>query len=201
MGTEWHQEAIGDAADRFRESARRHGAPWGVCQQIALVGLRHADGHAYDPRPDVMLLAQPLLSGDLSSIARTAAGAPLLILEVASSSTAGADVGEKRNAYEAIGAAEYIVFDPDSTLLSTPLLAWRLQGGSYLPWLPESDGWWHSAALGVSLQPAQPLLSIRDRNRREIPATRTIHILLEEIRRLREKERHVFEEQRRLRDA
>ena len=208
VGTEWHQEASGDAAGKFREGARRHGATWGVCEQIALVGLRRLDGRPFDPRPDVMVLPQPLPSGAVSSIARTAAGAPLLIIEVASRSTVSADVGEKRNAYEAIGVVEYLVFDPHGTLLATPLSAWRLEGDAYVPWLPAEDGWWYSTALGVSLQPVRHFLSMRDRDGREIPATRTVHILVEEKERLlvaKERllveERRRYEEERRLRLA
>lgn len=131
VGTEWHQEASSDAADELREGGRRRGTSWGVCEQVALTGLRYADGRSYDPRPDVMVLPAPLPSGRMSSVALIDAGVPLLIVEVASRRTVGINVGEKRDAYEATGVAEYLVFDPDGVLLSTPLLAWRLEGGVY----------------------------------------------------------------------
>jgi Uma2 family endonuclease len=168
VGTEWHQEAIGTAADRLREAARRYGTTWGVCEQVALVGLRHEDGSPYDPRPDVMVLARQLPSGSVSSIHVDQAGVPLFIMEVASNSTVGNDVGDKRHAYAAIGVAEYLVFDPDGDILSTPLLAWRLVAGVYVPWRPEPDGWWKSGALDVAFQATQPYLSIRDRNSQQI---------------------------------
>lgn len=198
VGTEWHQEAIGDLADKLREGARRHGATWGVCEQIALAGLRHMDGRPYDPRPDVMVLPRPLPSGSISSIALTEMGAPLFIAEVARRSTVSDDVDGKRAAYEAIGVPEYVVFDPDGMLLSNPLLAWRLEGESYVPWRPEADGTWHSVSLGVSLQATQPLLSVRDHDGQEIPPTRALHALLEDERRRRIA---LEDELRRLRDA
>src|SRR6184192_1310848 len=68
VGTEWHQEAIGALADMLRDVAERRGASWGVCEQIALLGLQHEDGTDYDPRPDVMVLRQPLPGGHLSRI-------------------------------------------------------------------------------------------------------------------------------------
>jgi Uma2 family endonuclease len=197
VGTEWHQEAIGDMAGKLREVARRQGAAWGVCEQIALVGLHRADGRPYDPRPDVMVLQQPLPSGSISSVALQDAGAPLFIAEVASRSTVGDDVGAKREVYEAVGVREYIVFDPDGTLLSTPILAWRLERGAYVSWRPEADGWWRSAALGLSFQAAQPFPRVRDHEGREIPATPALHRQLEEERRQR---LALEEELRRLRE-
>ena len=199
VGTEWHQEASGDAADKLREGGRRRGALWGVCEQVALTGLRHADGRPYDPRPDVMVLPAPLPSGRMSSIALSDAGVPLLIVEVASRRTVGNDVGEKRDAYEAIGVSEYLVFDPDGVLLSTPLLAWRLDGGTYRSWLPEADGTWRSAALGLSFVPTQPLLGVRDHQGREIESVGTVHRLLAEQRLLLAEQQLLLAEERRQR--
>jgi len=71
-------------------------------------------------------------------------------------------VGDKQEAYAAIGVPEYIVFDPSGDLLPTPLLAWRLEAGRYLPWRPDAAGWYHSVTLGVALRGTQPLLSMRD---------------------------------------
>lgn len=201
VGTEWHQEATGDTADKLREGARRQAAPWGVCEQIALVGLRHRDGRPYDPRPDVMVLSRPLLAGSLSSVALAEVGAPLFIAEVASRSTVSDDVGDKRHAYEAIGAQEYVVFDPDGALLSAPLFAWRLEHGAFIPWQPDAEGWWRSAALGLSFRHAHPLLRMRDHVGREIPPTSALHILLEGAQTALEGAQTALEEERRQRAA
>ena len=163
LGTQWHQSAIAALADMIEEVARRGGAAWGVCNQIALTGLQHEDGTAYDPHPDVMVLDHPLPSGGMASIAIADAGVPLFVMEVASKSTGRNDIGDKRRAYEAIGVPEYIVFDPDGSVLRAPLRAWRLQFGVYAPWLPDSDGWWHSASLAISFQATQPFMTVRDR--------------------------------------
>ncbi len=168
LGTEWHQEAIGGTADLFREASRRRGASWGVCETIGLRGLQYEDGHPYDPRPDVMVLAQPLPSGDLSTVHVDEVGAPLFIVEVASDSTVGNDIGEKRRAYAAIGVQEYLVFDPNGNLLSPPILAWRLVGGVYVPWKPGPDGWWQSTSLDLAFRDRQPFLDIRDRDGQRI---------------------------------
>ncbi len=172
VGTEWHQEAISALTDMLREAARRHGATWHACNQIAITGLRHTDGHPYDPRPDVMVLTRPLPSGAISSIALDDAGAPLLVAEVASRSTVNDDVDEKRRAYEAIGVQEYMVFDPGLGLLAPSLRAWRLVHGAYIPWSAETDGSWHSSALEVSIVATQPILGVRDRTGRDIDPPR-----------------------------
>jgi len=93
-------------------------------------------------------------------------GAPLFIAEVVSQSTRANDLGDKRQAYAAIGAREYLIFDPSGHLPATPVQAWRLdpEGGPYIPWTPDRQGWWHSAALQVALRPTPPLLSVRDRD-------------------------------------
>jgi Uma2 family endonuclease len=174
VGTQWHQNAISALTDMLEEVARRRGASWGLCNQIALLGLQHEDGTPYNPRPDVMVLAQPLPSGHMSSISLSQAGVPLFIAEIASNSTLGNDVGDKRLAYAAIGVPEYVVFDPDGDLLPLPLFGWRLQAGVYVPWKPEADGSWHSTSLAVAFQPTRPFLGVRDRDGRQIELPRTV---------------------------
>lgn len=207
LGTEWHQEAIGALADLLREAARRRGAVWGVCEQVGLRGLRYVSGRPYDPRPDVLVLSRPLPSGNDSSIHLDDCGAPLFIAEVASDSTVGHDIGEKRHAYAAAGVAEYVVFDPGGDLLSTPLLAWRLAGGVYAPSRPEADGWWQSRALDVALRAAPPYLLLRDRDGQEIELSHEVRLRAraqeEQLRAaqarldLSEEQRRAAEEQRR----
>jgi Uma2 family endonuclease len=196
VGTEWHQEAISALAGMLGEARRRAGAAWAPCNQIALTGLRRADGRAYDPKPDVMVLSHPLPSGALSSVALADVGAPLFIAEVASRSTVGADVGEKQQVYEAIGVQEYVVFDPDGALLSTPLLAWRLVEDAYVPWHAEATGLWHSTVLDVTLIPTQPIMGVRDRTGRGIdPPQRA----WERVDELEQRVRELEEDVRRLR--
>lgn len=189
VGTEWHQEASGDSAGKLREAARRRGARWGVCEQVALAGLRHEDGRPYSPRPDVMVLAQPLVSGALSTVALDDVGAPLLVIEEASRSTVQEDIGDKRLAYEAIGVRDYLIYDPDGSLLSVPLLAWRLAGDRFVPWKQDADGLWRSGALDVAFRATQPLLTVLDHAGQEIPTVGMLHRLLEEERRQLAEER------------
>ena len=191
-GTQWHQEASSQLADMLRDVAARRAVTWGVCEWITLIGLQHEDGTSYDPMPDVMVLRQPLASGRLASVRLDRVGAPLFIAEIASASTKGNDQGDKRAAYAAIGVPEYIVFDPDSTLLPEPLMAWRLLEGVYAPWRPEADGWWYSASLNVSFRPGHPLMRVRDTDGVELAPSGLVR------RRARELELQLAAEQQRL---
>ena len=47
VGTEWHQEAIGTLATMLRVVADRRGVPWGVCEQIQVLGLRKQSGDSF----------------------------------------------------------------------------------------------------------------------------------------------------------
>ncbi|HZS90417.1 MAG TPA: Uma2 family endonuclease [Chloroflexota bacterium] len=164
MGTQWHQEVGFQLGDMLREVAQRRGASWGFCEWITLAGLQYADGRDYDPKPDVMVLRQPLASGNVATVHIAEVGVPLFIAEVASESTYSNDVGEKQRAYAAIGVPEYMVYDPTGRLLSERLRAWRLEGDVYVPWEAESDGWWLSQVLEVGLRPGQPFMRVRDRD-------------------------------------
>ncbi len=194
VGTLWHQKAIAALADMLDDVSDRRAATWEVCDQLALIGLRHGDGTDYDPRPDIMVLQRPL-RGNPSSVRLRDVGAPLFVVEMASDSTKVNDQGDKKQAYAAIGIPEYLVFDLDGNLLSAPILAWRLQSGSYVRWLPEADGWWRSAALDVSLRPLDdlPILSVRDRDGTVIETTSRVR------RRLREADARLREAAMRLR--
>ncbi len=200
VGALWHQRSISTLADMLEDVSARRGAVWGVADQIAIIGLQHDDGTDYDPRPDVMVLRQPLV-GNPASVRLDRVGAPLFVAEVASDSTKLNDQGDKRQAYAAIGIPEYVVFDPDGSLLATPILAWRLENGSYVRWYAEADGWWHSTALDLSFRAAQPLLSVRDRDGVIIePAGQLRRRMRQEEQRLRELANRLAVEERQ-RDA
>ena len=44
----------------------------------------------------------------------------------------------------------------------------RLEKGAYVPWVADDDGWWRSRSLGISFQPTQPFMTIRDREGRQL---------------------------------
>lgn len=166
VGTEWHQEAIGALATMLRAIREQHETSWGVCEQIELSGLQRPNGTPYSPRPDVMVLKQPL-SGDRAAITLTEAGAPLFIAEIASTTTVRNDREGKKEVYAAIGVPEYLLFDPVGNVLRSPVIAWRLASSAateYVPWEPQADGWWRSRVLEVAFCPAAPFLQVRGRD-------------------------------------
>lgn len=174
LGTQWHQEAIDALATMLVEVGRRHGAAWGGARGIFLrdTGARYPNGAAYDPKPDVMVLARPLPDEDVAGVSLSDVGAPLFVAEVASKSTLGNDLAFKKDVYAFAHVREYIAFDAAGYLIAPALHAWRLDGDAYVPWAAVEDGWWHSAALGITFRPTQPFMTIRDRDGRTLSLPR-----------------------------
>jgi Uma2 family endonuclease len=163
LGTEWHQEATGATGLMLRAEGDRRDTGWGVCEQVELSGLPRPDGGTYNPRPDVMVLRQPI-PGHLAGVHLSEVGAPLFVAEIASASTIRTDLEGKRLAYAVAGIPEYLVFDPSGAILAGPVMAWRLPHPGaqvYVPWLPEPDGRWRSEALDVWFVPDPPFLRVR----------------------------------------
>jgi hypothetical protein len=101
-------------------------------------------------------------------------GPPALAIEVVSPSTAKNDINErtgKAGAYAHSGIAEYLVFDPEAEHIGTQVWARRARGSEFVPWQPEADGRWHSAALDLSFAPLGILLRIYDAAGAIVPLT------------------------------
>src|SRR5207253_2939165 len=58
--------------------------------------------------------------------------------------------------------------DATGSLIAPALHAWRLEDRAYIPWVADDDGWWRSRSLGISFQPTQPFMTIRDREGRQL---------------------------------
>jgi Uma2 family endonuclease len=168
VGTAWHQEARDATRIMLQEEAARRGTTWGVYEEVGLSGLPRPGGTNYNPRPDVMVLAQPI-AGDEPAVALSVVGAPLFVAEIASNSTLHNDREGKRIAYALAGIPEYLIFDHSGVLLDSPIEAWRLPHPGarvYQPWLPEADGSWRSQALEVWFVPDPPFLLVRGKDGR-----------------------------------
>ena len=81
---------------------------------------------------------------------------PDFVLEIASESTAEADLGSKRDLYAEIGVPEYWLYDETGgDVYGRPLLGLRLVGGEYrdIDMSREPDGrvWSHSSVLNLDL--------------------------------------------------
>jgi Uma2 family endonuclease len=92
--------------------------------------------------------------------------APDVVIELTSASTRQKDLGDKRLLYEALGVAEYFIFDPLHEYLEPPLRGFRLEEGFYTPLKAnrlDSDEWeLHSHLLGLSLRSMGDQLRLYD---------------------------------------
>lgn len=162
-GIVWRQYARNVLTALLLAISLKRESGWGVYEEIGLTGLRHRDRRPYTPRPDVMVLAAPI-DGRAAEVALADVEGPLLVVEFASESTWANDVGDKRDAYEAAGAAEYIVFDPSGDYIAERVRAWRLDAeGRCEDWRAEGP-LWQSRTLEVGFFVEGPLLRLRDRD-------------------------------------
>ena len=92
--------------------------------------------------------------------------APDFVLEVTSKSTRKNDLVTKRALYEALGVAEYFLFDPRAEYLDPPLRGFALRGGRYAPVaatrLVDGARALHSETLGLSLRLRGQALRMHD---------------------------------------
>lgn len=200
VGTPPHQGAIVALDTGLNLCARRRGLPWFVGNQQPILIPRAGYGPPRRLLPDIWV--HPTLTpAGRSPLLLAADAPPALVIEVASPSTVARDAdptwpGNKVRAYEALGVAEYLVFDPVGDLLAGPVRAWRARDGGFVLWEPDAAGRWTSAALGVAFQPQGLLLRVYDQDGRLVPtldeqdariAARDARIaaLEEELRRLR----------------
>ncbi len=192
VGSSIHQEAITALYTSLTLCGPRRGLPWFVGNQIKLVIHRQDNRAPYMPSPDI-LVHPTLTSGSRSSLILAADGPPALVIEVASPDPALTQEGTalesdvnltspsgKPRVYEAIGVAEYLVFDPTGDLLGTEIWARRAGPGGFVPWEPDDNGRWASAALGIAFQPHGLLLRVYDQDGRLVPLTGELADLAEE---------------------
>lgn len=186
VGSSTHQGAIVALFQGLGDCAARRDLPWFVGNQLTLVLPREAGCPPAQPAPDIC--AHPTLtSTPRTSLSIAQEGPPALIIEVASPSTArGRDLNTdsytgKPHLYEAAGVPEYLVFDPQSEFLADQVWARRLGPRGYEPWLPETDGRWHSAALGISFAPQGFYLRVYDHDGRLVPLHRELRDLASEL--------------------
>ncbi len=201
VGSSLHQGAIVALFTSLTLCGPRRGLPWFVGNQLRIVIPRAGGVAPYQPAPD-LLVHPTLTSASRSSLYLAADGPPALVIEVASPATAlesdvnlTAPTGKPR-VYEAIGVAEYLVFDPGGDLLGTQVWARRAGPRGYEPWAPGADGRWASAALGIAFAPRGLLLRVYDQDGALVPTTdeavaqrdeerRRVAALEAELRRLR----------------
>lgn len=203
VGSSLHQGAIAALYTSLTLCGPSRGLPWFVGNQLKIVIPREGGTRApYQPMPDI-LVHPARIGAALSALYLAADGPPALVIEVASPATAAeSDVNltspnGKPRVYEAIGVAEYLVFDPGGDLLGTQVWARRAGPRGYVPWEPGADGRWASAALGIALRPQGLLLRVYDQEGRLVPTTDELAVQRDELTAQRDELAARLEEERR----
>ncbi len=163
VGTPLHQIAISALADALTELRRARGYTWDVGRNLGFRGFPQPNGLPYAPKPDVVVHPRALPTG-LTEVTLAAYGPPHLVVEIASRTTVENDMGTKATSYALGGVAEYLVADVsgEGLLGGELVVAWRLSpegGGTLTPWLPETDGRWHSV-WGFALDVREQLVRV-----------------------------------------
>ena len=186
VGSDLHQDAIDGTYEGLWLAGPEHGMPWHVSRQLEVLMGTVGDKEDWRPSPDIMV--HPTAGPDpRSSFDTRAEGVPPLLVEVASPATCAYDLNGKRIGYGLAGVMEYLVFDPTSDLLGTPVRAWHATGEGFVPWHPAHDGHWHSRTLGISFAAEGSLLRVFDAAGNRMPTFR------EQVQRIAERDRRIAE--------
>ncbi len=144
-GSSLRQGAIVALATGLTLCGPRRGLPWFIGKQIKVIVPREGRRAPYMPSPDI-LVHPTLTNTSRTSLVLATDGMPALVIEVASPSTALTndlnltDERGKPGVCEAIGVAEYLVFDPTAEFVPEQVWAWRRVAQGYAPWLPDERG-------------------------------------------------------------
>jgi hypothetical protein len=158
LGTNLHQGTITNLRLGLNEAAvgatpPGGPAPWQALSQTAISGLRRGDGSSYTVLPDVFVMRQPI-DERRATLTLEQDGAPLLIAELLSPTTARSDLDLEKGkgySYALAGVAEYLIVDPTGEYLTERIQGWRLADGVYVPWRPDARGRWRSRMIAVSI--------------------------------------------------
>lgn len=185
VGSSLHQGAITALYTSLLLCGPRRGLPWFIGNQLKMILHRRGNRASYLPSPDI-LVHPTLTNASRSSLVLATDGPPVLVIEVASPSTALehdlnllAPTGKPR-VYELIGVQEYLVFDPTADILEPQVWARRAGSSGFVPWEPDDNGRWISAALGIAFQPQGVFLRVYDQDGHLVPITEELADLVAE---------------------
>lgn len=177
VGSSFHQAAITALDNGLNFCGPGRGLPWFIGNQLRLILPREAGKAAAQPSPDIIV--HPTLgSSGRASLDVAVDGPPALAIEVVSPATAlGRDLNVtepigKPRLYATAGIREYLAFDPLAEFIREQVRAWMLGPRGIALWLPDANGRWVSATLGVSFAVQGALLRVYDQDGRLVPIYR-----------------------------
>lgn len=130
---------------------RRHNLQWYVAGMLPIL-YRRPTGRKGQVAPDVLVARGVRRQARHSYDVETEGIFPGFVLEVLSPSSIEHDLTDKLRLYDVLGAQEYVLFAPESGLLTPPVQGYkRGASDSFESWLPGDDGRLWSAELGLYL--------------------------------------------------
>jgi hypothetical protein len=152
------------SASSFAHSLRTYAhelhLPWYVA---AMLPIRYTWGTSKRKKqlaPDTFVAFVPERARASYDVAKEG-GFPAFVLEVVSPSSIRRDREEKLQAYDLLGAREYVLFTPRSRGPSSVAGYQRDEAGRFVPWLTAVDGSLWSSVLNLSLLVRDDLLQAR----------------------------------------
>jgi hypothetical protein len=170
VGTDWHQTTIMNIRWGINEIARAEARPgeplpWHASGQILIMGFFRRDLSPYSVMPDVFVYRKPF-GRERQSLSLRRDGVPVLIVEVASESTAEVDLNLESGkgwTYANAGVQEYVMLDPSGLYMPEPLCAWHLVDGQYQETDLDAEGIWQSRELPLGIGFPDGQMAVYDR--------------------------------------
>ncbi len=137
-------------AHSLRIYARQQRLPWYVASMLPICYPWPGATARKQWSPDVFVAFvpdHPRTSYDLE----VEGSFPPFVLEVVSPASSASDLNDKRNAYEVLGAREYVLFTPRENGASELTGFRRGPDGRFEPWALDESGRFWSAVLGLFL--------------------------------------------------
>jgi Uma2 family endonuclease len=188
VGTDWHQTTLMNVRWAINGLARAAAgpdepAPWQASSQILIRGFSRRDLSPYSVMPDVFVYRKPF-ARERQSLSLLRDGAPVLIVEVVSESSAEVDADPQAGkgwVYAHAGVQEYVVLDPSGLYMDVPLRGWYLADDRYQNTALDAQGVWHSRELPLAIGFPDDQVAVYDRDGRrqlregEISALLALH--------------------------
>lgn len=197
VGPSWHQDAIGALFDGLTYCGLKRHLPWLIGNRLPVIISREEGDAPPHLVPDI-IVHPTLTDTPRTSLDITRDGPPVMAVEVVSTEAEcnrDLNITEpigKPQLYATAGIREYLAFDPLAEFIREQVRAWLLGPHGITPWLPDANGRWVSAGLGISFAVQGALLRVYDQDGRLAPIYReTLRTLALRDQQLTERDREI----------